>query len=116
MGSQARAEMADLIHELRTRTSGEVRFDEMTRVLYSTDPASMRSNARRGVSPLSEDVIGAIEICGRMASRFCPEGRTALAGQAVGRAVHLECPSISTGLGGKRGGALGACSTRRRPG
>jgi len=92
MGSETRAEMADLIHELRTRTGGEVRFDEMTRVLYSTDASIYEIEPLGVVFPRSpEDVIGAIEVCGRYGVPVLPRGGgTALAGQAIGRAVHLD--------------------------
>jgi FAD/FMN-containing dehydrogenase/Fe-S oxidoreductase len=71
---------------------GEVHFDRMTRLLYSTD-ASIYQMIPVGVAiPRNEDEITAvIEIAGRHSVPILPRGGgTSLAGQAVGHALILD--------------------------
>ncbi len=84
--------MEDLIHELRKRIAGEVRFDAMSKVLYSTDASIYEIEPLGVVIPKTpEDAIATVEICGRHGVPVLPRGAgTALAGQAVGRAVQLD--------------------------
>jgi FAD/FMN-containing dehydrogenase len=84
--------MDDLTHDLRKRIAGEVRFDDMTRVLYSTDASIYEIEPLGVVIPKTpEDAIATLEICGRYGVPVLPRGGgTALAGQAIGRAVHLD--------------------------
>jgi FAD/FMN-containing dehydrogenase/Fe-S oxidoreductase len=86
------AEMEELIHDLRKRVAGEVRFDPMTKVLYSTDASIYEIEPLGVVIPKTvEDVMAVVEICGRYHVPILPRGAgTALAGQSVGRAVHLD--------------------------
>jgi FAD/FMN-containing dehydrogenase/Fe-S oxidoreductase len=86
------ADMTDLIRDLQKRVTGEVRFDAMTKVLYSTDASLYEIEPLGVVIPkTAEDVIAAVEVCGRHGAPILPRGAgTALAGQAVGRAVHLD--------------------------
>jgi len=92
MGSQASSEMVDLVHDLQRRIAGEVRFDPMTRVLYSTDASIYEIEPLGVVLPrTTEDAIAAMEICGAYGVPILPRGGgTALAGQAVGRAVIID--------------------------
>jgi FAD/FMN-containing dehydrogenase len=75
--------------ELESQIEGEVRFDTITRALYSTD-ASVYMIRPLGVAiPKNrEDVIRIIQICGRMR---CPltmrGGGTSQAGQAIGEGL-----------------------------
>jgi FAD/FMN-containing dehydrogenase len=84
--------MDDVIHDLQKRIAGEVRFDPMTKVLYSTDASIYEIEPLGVVIPKTpEDAIATVEICGRYGVPILPRGGgTALAGQAVGRAVHLD--------------------------
>src|SRR5512136_2719826 len=86
------AEMDDLIHDLRKRIAGEVRFDPTTKVLYSTDASIYEIEPLGVVIPKTvEDVMAVVEVCGRYQVPILPRGAgTALAGQSVGRAVHLD--------------------------
>ena len=82
----------ELERALGDALGGEVRFDEYTRHLYSTD-ASLYAIEPLGVaSPRTADeVVAAIEIAGRFDVPVLPRGAgTSLAGQAVGRAVVLD--------------------------
>ena len=92
MAERPPAELADLIHELQKRIAGEVRFDAMSRVLYSTDASIYEIEPLGVVIPRTpEDAIAAVEICARHGVPILPRGAgTALAGQAVGRAVQLD--------------------------
>ena len=92
MASQASSVMTDLVHDLQKRIAGEVRFDAMTKVLYSTDASIYEIEPLGVVLPRTpEDAIAAVEICGKHAVPILPRGGgTALAGQAVGRAVLID--------------------------
>jgi FAD/FMN-containing dehydrogenase/Fe-S oxidoreductase len=84
--------MDDLEHELRARVAGAVRFDALTRVLYSTD-ASIYQIAPMGVVIPNhvDDVRATVEVAARHGIPLLPRGAgTSLAGQAVGQAVHID--------------------------
>ena len=84
--------MDDLEHELRARVAGAVRFDALTRVLYSTD-ASIYQIAPIGVVIPNhvDDVRATVEVAARHGVPLLPRGAgTSLAGQAVGQAVHID--------------------------
>lgn len=78
--------------ELEKSISGEVRFDEITRALYSTD-ASVYQIKPLGVAipKTRHDVIRIVEICGRF---HCPitmrGGGTSQAGQAIGEGLQVD--------------------------
>ena len=84
--------MDDLIRDLRKRVAGEVRFDPMTKVLYSTDASIYEIEPLGVVIPrTTDDALATVEVCGRHGVPILPRGAgTALAGQAVGRAVILD--------------------------
>ena len=86
------ADMTDLIRDLKQRVTGEVRFDAMSKMLYSTDASIYEIEPLGVVIPKTpEDVLATVETCGRHGIPILPRGAgTALAGQAVGRAVHLD--------------------------
>jgi len=83
---------AALQNELERQIQGEVRFDTITRALYSTD-ASVYSIRPLGVAiPKNrEDVIRIVQLCGRMR---CPltmrGGGTSQAGQAIGEGLQVD--------------------------
>ena len=86
------ADTRDLVEELRRETRGEVRFDAMSRALYSTD-ASMYEISPVGVviPRTAEDAIAAVEIVGRHGGALLSRGGgTSLAGQTVARAVVID--------------------------
>ncbi|HEY47410.1 MAG: hypothetical protein AMJ88_02440 [Anaerolineae bacterium SM23_ 63] len=81
----------EFIHEMR-RAIGEVHFDRLTRLLYSTD-ASIYQIIPVGVAiPRDEDEITAVmEIAARHNVPILPRGGgSSLAGQAVGQALVLD--------------------------
>ena len=88
----ASAETGGLVQDLRRLVEGEVRFDRMTRALYSTDASIYQVEPIGVVLPRSEeDVIAVVETAARHGVPVLPRGGgTSLAGQAVGRAVVLD--------------------------
>ena len=86
------AETRDLVEELRRETSAEVRFDAMSRALYSTDASMYEMEPVGVVIPRAvEDVIAAVEIVRRHKGTLLPRGGgTSLAGQTVARAVVID--------------------------
>src|SRR5262249_52109691 len=83
---------SDLEGELRAQIAGEVRFDEMTRGLYSTDASIYRISPVGVVFPGSMDDVGAI-IATAAAGRIpiLPRGSgTSLSGQTVAAALVID--------------------------
>ena len=81
-----------LRHALATRTKSEVRFDEITRALYSTDASVYQIQPIGVVIPRSQsDVIEVVRICVEMG---CPitmrGGGTSQAGQAIGEGLQVD--------------------------
>jgi len=81
-----------LLKELQQCLEGEVRFDSISRALYSTDASVYQIQPLGVVVPRSrEDVIQLVKIC---AKHQCPltmrGGGTSQAGQAIGRGVIAD--------------------------
>ena len=81
-----------LVEELRSKVAGEVRFDEMTRALYSTDASIYEIQPIGVVIPRSdEDVIAVVEAANRYGVPLLPRGGgTSLAGQTVCAALVVD--------------------------
>ena len=92
MGDSLRLDSARLASDLRARIRGEVRFDEGTRALYSTDASNYRQVPIGVVFPRDvEDVIGAVEVCRGLGAPILSRGcGTSLAGQCCNVAVILD--------------------------
>ena len=91
----AKAAVSDtlaLVEDLKRHVTGEVRFDEMTRALYSTDASIYQIQPIGVVLPTGEeDVIAVVETARRHGVPVLPRGAgTSLAGQAVGRAIVID--------------------------
>ena len=84
--------LSQLERDLRDRISGEVRFDEMTRGLYSTDASIYQIVPHGVVFPRSEsDVRAAVEIAARYRVPVLPRGSgTSLSGQSVAAALVID--------------------------
>jgi FAD/FMN-containing dehydrogenase/Fe-S oxidoreductase len=82
----------DLAGELRRVIRGEVRFDPVSRVLYSTDASIYEVEPIGVVIPRdADDVQAVLELTRRARVPVLPRGGgTSLAGQAVGHAVVLD--------------------------
>ncbi len=81
-----------LADELRGRMEGEVRFDEMTRGLYSTDASIYQISPVGVVFPKSRaDVKAAVEVAARHRVPILPRGSgTSLSGQTVAAALVID--------------------------
>jgi FAD/FMN-containing dehydrogenase/Fe-S oxidoreductase len=86
------AQSTELEHALRTAVSGEVRFDRLTRHLYSTDASHYRIVPLGVVLPRHADDIGAVMTLARQFGvPVLPRGGgTSLSGQTVGPAIILD--------------------------
>src|SRR5262245_45265576 len=83
---------SDLERELRRVVEGEVRFDDYSRLLYSTDASMYQVEPIGVVLPKSAaDVHAVLELANRYNVPVLPRGGgTSLAGQAVNHAVVLD--------------------------
>ncbi len=91
--AQAHLVDADLLRrELEKAIEGDVRFDSMSRSLYSTDASVYRIQPIGLVIPRHrQDIVRSLEICHRLR---CPVtvrgGGTAQAGQAIGEGLQID--------------------------
>src|SRR4030095_8355002 len=83
---------ADLYDALKQRITGEVRFDKVSRFLYSTDASIYEIEPLGVVIPRThEDVFAALEITRDFNVPVLPRGAgTSLAGQTVGEEVVVD--------------------------
>lgn len=90
--STSTALISQLEEELRGRISGEVRFDDMSRGLYSTDASIYQISPVGVVLPRTrDDVQAAIEIAARHHVPILPRGSgTSLSGQTVAAALVID--------------------------
>lgn len=86
------SDIQSLTQDLRRLVAGEVRFDRMTRTLYSTDASIYQIEPLGVVIPKTyEDVIAVVETANRYSIPVLPRGGgTSLAGQTVGKAIILD--------------------------
>ena len=90
--SEPAVDAAALQKELESQIQGEVRFDTISRALYSTDASVYLIRPLGVVIPKTrEDVIRVVQICGKFR---CPitmrGGGTSQAGQAIGEGVQVD--------------------------
>ena len=88
----AAVDVAQLRRELESCVSGEVRFDSVSRALYSTDASVYQIEPLGVVAVRSrEDIVRAVEVCSRLR---CPltmrGGGTSQAGQAIGAGLLID--------------------------
>ena len=89
---EPRVDASALEGELRKQLEGEVRFDALSRALYSTDASVYKIRPLGVVVPKTrEDIVRVVEICGRYR---CPitmrGGGTSQAGQAIGEGIQVD--------------------------
>src|SRR3989440_1376607 len=82
----------DLYRSLKSRVSGEVRFDRASRLMYSTDASIYEIEPIGVVIPRThEDVFATVETAREFKVPVLPRGAgTSLAGQTVGDAVVID--------------------------
>src|SRR5258708_35013423 len=87
---EPRIDASALEGELRKQLEGEVRFDALSRALYSTDASVYKIRPLGVVVPKTrEDIVRVVEICGRYKCTITMRGGgTSQAGRAVGGGVH----------------------------
>ncbi len=93
MAAQAtESDTREMVEELNRLVSGEVRFDKMSRVLYSTDASIYEIEPVGVVIPRSaEDVIAVVETANRHGVSVLPRGGgTSLGGQTVGHSIVMD--------------------------
>src|SRR5947199_10481617 len=84
----------DLYRSLKSRVSGEVRFDRASRLMYSTDASIYEIEPIGVVIPRThEDVLATMEIARDFKVPVLPRGAgTSLAGHTVGDAGVIDMP------------------------
>jgi FAD/FMN-containing dehydrogenase/Fe-S oxidoreductase len=90
--SPAEATLDDLRLELESQTAGEVRFDRISRALYSTDASVYQIDPQGVILPRTrEDLVQIVRIC---AARGCPitmrGGGTSQGGQSIGAGIVVD--------------------------
>lgn len=90
----------DLASELSKRIKGEVRFDDGSRALYSTDASNYRQAPIGVVLPRDvEDIVETMALCRRYGAPVLPRGGgTSLAGQCCNVAVVIDCSKYMRGI------------------
>ena len=93
-------ETTQLAHELAQIVSGEVRFDQYSRAIYSTDASNFQIEPLGVVIPRTrDDVIATIKLAAEHGVPVLPRGGgTSLAGQTVGRAVVIDMSKYMNNL------------------
>src|SRR3984957_7612649 len=88
----SRTDASGLAEALRLHVRGDVRFDDGSRALYSTDGSNYRQVPVGVVLPRdADDVLAAISLCREFgAPLLCRGGGTSLAGQCCNVAVVLD--------------------------
>ncbi len=86
-------DIAGFRDELAKRCAGEVRFDRLSRGLYSTDASVYQIVPLGVVLPWTEDdVIAVVQTCARFGAPLTARGGgTSQAGQSIGAGVVLDC-------------------------
>ena len=88
----SRKAAAGLAEELKARVTGEVRFDDMSRALYSTDASNYRQVPIGVVIPKTvEDIVATLASCREHGAPFLSRGGgTSLCGQSCNAAVMAD--------------------------
>ena len=92
MQTAVQTALPDLVNDLQKAVTGDVRFDETTRHLYSTDASNYQIMPLGVVIPRNaDDVIAAQQIAARYRVPVLPRGGgSSLGGQTVGCAVVID--------------------------
>ena len=100
LSTAKKSDTESLVQELKSRVAGEVRFDKMTRLLYSTDASIYQIEPIGVVIPrFAEDVIAVVETAAHYGVPVLPRGGgTSLAGQTVGQAIVMDFSKYMRGV------------------
>ena len=90
----------DLEVELKKQVGGDVRFDHLTRRIYSTDASIYSIEPIGVVSPRNaDDVVAVVDVAKRFGVPVLPRGAgTSLAGQTVGHAIVIDFSRYMNGV------------------
>jgi FAD/FMN-containing dehydrogenase/Fe-S oxidoreductase len=93
-------DVAGLQTALTAAVVGEVRFDRLSRALYSTDASVYQIVPLGVVVPRSEaDLVETVKVCGRFRVPLTARGGgTSQAGQCIGPGVVLDCSKYLGGI------------------
>ena len=85
--------MNDIVQELKKRLEGEVRFDQTSRILYSTDASIYEIEPLGVVVPkTADDVQATIEIAYQHGVPIIPRGGgTSIVGNSIGAGIIIDC-------------------------
>ncbi len=83
----------DFVSELKKGFSGDIRLDDVSRVLYSTDASLYQIEPLGVVIPRTQDdLIAVVELASKYRIPVLPRGSgSSLGGQAIGEAVIIDC-------------------------
>ena len=90
----------ELARTLESRTSAEVRFRRIDRILYATDASNYRAEPLGVVIPrTAEDVAETVRIAGEFGVSLLPRGGgTGLAGQCLGDGIAVDMSKYMDGV------------------
>ncbi len=83
----------DFLQELKKRFTGDLRLDQASKVLYSTDASAYQIEPLGVAIPKNQDDLhAAVELAAKYSVPILPRGSgSSLAGQAIGEALILDC-------------------------
>ncbi len=87
---------ADVARAFEGKIAGTVRFDKITRELYSTDASPYRILPLAVLRPAhTDDIHAAVEVCREIGVSITPRGAgTSFTGQCVGDGLQIDCSSL----------------------
>jgi len=87
---------ADIARAFEGKVAGSVRFDKVTRELYSTDASPYRILPLAVLRPEhTDDIHAAVEVCREIGVSITPRGAgTSFTGQCVGDGLQIDCSSL----------------------
>src|SRR5687768_13884419 len=90
-----------LVRYLRRHMTGEVRFDAVSRRLYSTDASHYQVQPLGVVIPkTADDLYVAVQIAADLGVPITARGAgTSLSGQAIGPGLVIDCSKYLNGIG-----------------
>lgn len=93
-------DISELGSVLKDGFEGEVRLDDISRMLYSTDASIYEMKPLGVVLPRTvQDIIQVVKAASDFGISLVPRGAgTSLAGQSVGRSLHLDFSKYLTGI------------------
>ena len=101
MNDFAAARRESLVRYLRRHVAGEVRFDDTSRRLYSTDASHYAVSPLGVVVPkTADDLTVTVQIAGELGVPITARGAgTSLSGQSIGPGVVLDCSKYLNRIG-----------------